>query len=257
MALARGDAVAVMDCDLQDPPEILPRLIEKWRQGFAVVYAVREKRKEWFGKRLAYWSFYRLLSAISELDIPLDSGDFCLMDRRAVDLLCALPESQRFIRGLRTWVGLRQTGVTYERDPREAGQPAYDFKALRRLAMDGLIGFSNVPLKMITRLGVLSGLISVALGIFVVIARLVFASNRFPPGWSSMACLILLASSVQLLSLGVIGEYLARIFIEVKRRPTYLIAEVVEKPSEQVKPTLAMTIEPIVKNERRQPAEPV
>jgi dolichol-phosphate mannosyltransferase len=257
LALARGDAVVLMDCDLQDPPEVLPQLIEKWREGFSVVYAVRRKRKEWFGKRLAYWSFYRLLSAISELDIPLDSGDFCLMDRRAVDLLCSMPESQRFVRGLRTWVGLRQTGVPYERDERQAGEPSYDFRALRKLAMDGLIGFSNVPLKMVTRLGALAGLIAVALGIFVVTARLVFASDRFPWGWSSMACLILLASSVQLLSLGVIGEYMSRIFIEVKRRPTYLIAEVVEKQSDRPAPTLELTVEPIVKNDRRRPVEPV
>jgi dolichol-phosphate mannosyltransferase len=230
LMLSRGDVVAVMDCDLQDPPEVLPKFLARWRDGFQVVYAIRHGRKEWLGKRLAYWAFYRLMAAISDLDIPLDSGDFCVMDRSAVDLLNSLPEGQRFVRGLRTWVGLRQTGVAYHRDARQAGRPAYTFKALRRLAMDGLVSFSNVPLKMVTRLGVLSGVGAVALGIFVVTARVVFASNRFPVGWSSTACLILLASSVQLLSLGVIGEYLARIFIEVKRRPPYLIASIVEHP---------------------------
>jgi dolichol-phosphate mannosyltransferase len=237
LTLARGDVVAVMDCDLQDPPEVLPGFLEKWREGYQVVYAIRGKRKEWFGKRLAYWGFYRLLSAISELDIPLDSGDFCVMDRRAVDLLNSMPESQRFVRGLRTWVGLRQTGVYYERDARHAGRPAYTFKALRRLAMDGLVSFSTVPLVLVRRMGMLAAVTAVALGLLVVVGRLVVGSNRLPPwGWSSLACLILMASSVQLLSLGVIGEYLARIFIEVKRRPTYLIADVVEqKPLDDVK----------------------
>jgi dolichol-phosphate mannosyltransferase len=256
LSLAGGDLVAVMDCDLQDPPEILPQFIDKWREGFKVVYAIRGKRKEWLGKRLAYWSFYRMLSAISDLEIPLDSGDFCLMDRRAVDLLNSLPESQRFVRGLRTWVGLRQVGIVYERDHRHAGQPAYTFRALRRLAMDGLISFSSVPLRMVTRLGVLSGLGAVTLGIAVVIARLVH-SSWFPPGWSSTACLILLATSVQLISLGVMGEYLARIFIEVKRRPSFLIAEVVAKmPVVQPEPQLPMA-STLVEASEEKPAAPV
>jgi polyisoprenyl-phosphate glycosyltransferase len=171
---------------------------------------------------------------ISDLPIPLDSGDFCLMDRHAVDLLNSLPERQRFVRGLRTWIGLKQTSLTYERNARHAGAPAYTLAALLRLAMDGLVSFSSVPLRWVTRLGLLSAFGAVALGVFVVVARTVFGSDRFPWGWSSMACLILLSSSIQLLSLGIIGEYLSRIFLEVKGRPTFLVARIVgaDPPSE-------------------------
>jgi len=225
LSVAQGDVVAIIDCDLQDPPELLPQFLAKWREGYQVIFAIRQKRKEWFGKRFAYWTFYRLLAAISDLPIPLDSGDFCLMDRRAVDLLNSLPEQQRFVRGLRTWIGLKQTGITYERDARQAGRPAYTLKGMVRLAMDRLVSCSGVPLRGVTRLGSLSALCAVGLGLVVVSARTV-GSNRFPWGWSSTACLILLTSSIQLLSLGIIGEYLARIFLEVKGRPTFLIANI-------------------------------
>jgi glycosyltransferase involved in cell wall biosynthesis len=227
LTIAKGDVVAIMDCDLQDPPEVLPQFLAKWREGFQVVYAIRRKRKEWFGKRLAYWGFYRLLAMISDLQIPLDSGDFCLMDRSAVDLLNNLPEQQRFVRGLRTWIGLRQVGVEYERDARQAGVPQYTFSKLVKLAMDGLVSFSSVPLRTVTRLGLLSVLAAFALGLWVIVSA-VFGLDA-PRGWASTACLILLVGAVQMISLGVIGEYLARIFLEVKRRPTFLIASVVEK----------------------------
>lgn len=227
LSLARGDVVAIMDCDLQDPPEVLPQFLAQWRQGHQVIYAIRKKRKEWFGKRLAYWAFYRLLAAISDLKIPLDSGDFCLMDRSAVDLLNSLPEQQRFVRGLRTWIGLKQVGVEYERDARAAGQPAYTFKALVKLAMDGLVSFSGTPLRAVTRLGMLSALGAICLGLWVIYASIF--DVRTPRGWASTAFLILIMSSAQLIALGVIGEYLSRIFLEVKGRPTFLIARVVEK----------------------------
>jgi len=227
LSVARGDAVAVMDCDLQDPPELLPRLLQPWREGYHVVFGVRKKRKEWFGKRFAYWAFYRVLARISDLDIPLDSGDFCLMDRSVLELLEQLPERQRFVRGLRTWVGLRQTGIEYERPARAAGEPAYTFKGLVKLAMDGLVSFSSVPLRMVTRLGLLSALFAMAMGLWVVWT--VVTGKQAPAGWASLACLVLLAAAVQLVSLGIMGEYLARIFLEVKRRPTYLIASVIER----------------------------
>jgi polyisoprenyl-phosphate glycosyltransferase len=226
--VARGDVVAIMDCDLQDPPEILPRFIEKWRDGNQVVYAVRRKRKEWFGKRFAYWSFYRLMAAIAELNIPLDSGDFCVMDRSAVDLLNSLPERQRFVRGLRTWVGLKQVGVEYERDARAAGVPQYTLAKLIKLASDGLVSFSGVPLKMVTRLGVGCAMLSIIFLCWVVIDGL-FNITGFSRGWPSLAALILFVGSVQMISLGIIGEYLARIFLEVKGRPTFMIASIVEK----------------------------
>jgi dolichol-phosphate mannosyltransferase len=181
---------------------------------------------------LAYWAFYRLLAAVSDLKIPLDSGDFCLMDRSAVDLLNALPERQRFVRGLRTWVGLRQIGVEYERDARQAGVPQYTFKSLVKLAMDGLVSFSSTPLRFVTRLGVASAVGAILLAIWVVsvtVHKWMNPHDKTPQGWASLACLILLMSSIQLLSLGIIGEYLARIFQEVKGRPTFLIARIQEQ----------------------------
>lgn len=232
LSLARGQAVAIMDCDLQDPPEVLPNFLAKWKEGYQVVYAVRRKRKEWFGKRLAYWAFYRLLASISDIEIPLDSGDFCLMDRSAVDLLNSLPERQRFVRGLRTWIGLKQIGVTYERHARQAGQPAYTFRALLKLAMDGLVSFSSTPLRLVLRLGVLSALLAFLLGLWVLTVtfyewNIPETVRKTPRGWASLSCLVLIMGSVQLLSLGIVGEYLSRIFAEVKRRPTFLIARVV------------------------------
>ena len=225
IATATGDAVAVMDCDLQDPPEVLPRFVAKWREGYQVVYAVRRKRKEGTLKRSAYWMFYRLMAFVAEMDIPLDSGDFCLMDRSAVDLLTALPERQRFVRGLRTWVGLRQVGLEYERDARAAGVPQYTFKKLLGLAADGLVSFSGVPLRMVTRLGVATALLSMLFLVWVVIDGL-FGITDFSRGWPSLAAIVTFFSAVQLISLGIIGEYLARIFVEVKGRPTYLVARV-------------------------------
>lgn len=224
LTVARGEAVVVMDADLQDPPEVLPSFLAKWREGFQVVYAVRRKRKESLPKRAAYWTFYRLLNAISEISIPLDSGDFCLLDRSAVDMLNRLPERQRFVRGLRTWIGLKQIGVEYERDARFAGKPSYTAAKLMRLAVDGLVSFSNVPLKLVTRLGILSLFASMFMGLWVLYAFLY--DDKTLRGWTSTAALILLTSAVQMISLGIIGEYLSRIFVEVKGRPTFLIARV-------------------------------
>ncbi len=232
LTVARGDVVAVMDCDLQDPPEILPQFLAKWREGFQVVYAVRKKRKEWLGKRFAYWAFYRLMRAISDLDIPLDSGDFCLMDRSAVNLINSLPERQRFVRGLRTWIGLRQVGIEYDRDARAAGEPQYTFNKLMKLAMDGLVSFSSVPLKLVTRLGILSLVMAFVIGMWVIGVTIYEwdkgIQGRTPRGWASLACIVLIMSAVQMISLGIIGEYLQRIFLEVKGRPTFLIGSIVE-----------------------------
>lgn len=252
MTVARGDVLAIMDCDLQDPPEVLPNFLAKWRDGNQVVYAVRRKRKEWFGKRLAYWSFYRLMAAVSELDIPLDSGDFCVMDRSALDLLNSLPERQRFVRGLRTWVGLKQVGVEYERDARAAGVPQYTFRKLLKLASDGLVSFSSVPLRMVTRFAVAAFGLACALAvyvIFVTVSEWHQPASRTPRGWASLAIIVLLMGSVQLLSLGIIGEYLSRIFVEVKGRPTFLIGSIVERgrrrmPHPRDVPDLAAPSEP-------------
>ena len=224
LTVARGDAVAILDADLQDPPEVLADFLDKWREGFQVVYAVRKKRKEWFGKRLAYWAFYRLFAMMSELDMPLDSGDFCLLDRSAVDMLNQLPERQRFVRGLRTWIGLKQTGVAYERDARQVGKPSYNFRSLLRLASDGMVSFSVAPLRLVTRLGIFGVLCAIGLVAWVLVVA--FSEGESPQGWASTACLILFLSSIQMISLGIIGEYMARIFLEVKGRPTFLIGRI-------------------------------
>lgn len=218
---ARGKCVVVMDGDLQDPPEVLPIFVDKWKEGYEVVYAVRQRRKEGLGKRFAYFAFYRVLASISEIVIPLDSGDFCLMDRKVVDALVALPERVRFIRGLRSFVGFRQIGVEYERAAREAGQPKYKFRQLVRLAVDGLVSFSSYPLRLVIYFSMISIVIALLLGCWVVLDALV--NLTAPRGWASIIVVVLFMSSVQLLSLGIIGEYLRLIFLEVKRRPTYIV----------------------------------
>jgi polyisoprenyl-phosphate glycosyltransferase len=218
---ARGRAVIVMDGDLQDPPEVLPAFIAKWQEGHDVVYAIRQRRKEGLVKRAGYYGFYRLLKAISDLDIPLDSGDFCLMDRRVVDVLRHMPERMRFVRGLRSFVGFRQVGLAYERAAREAGTPKYNFRALVGLAVDGLVSFSSYPLRLVTRIGVATILLSLILLCWVVGDTLF--SQGGPRGWASTIVVVLFMSSVQLLSLGIIGEYIRLIFLEVKQRPTYIV----------------------------------
>ncbi|HEX3315399.1 MAG TPA: glycosyltransferase family 2 protein [Gemmataceae bacterium] len=219
---ARGQAVVVMDGDLQDPPEVVGEILDTWRSGFDVVYAIRTKRKEPFWKRAGYFAFYRLLHGISDLDIPLDAGDFCLMDRKVVTALRSMPERDRFVRGLRTFVGFRQTGVVYERAGRHAGTPKYTLRRLCRLALDGLFGFSGFPLSMIAYLGFASLLVALGLTAWTWIDP-----TRLPTG-ATTTLAVLYMGAVQLLGLGIVAEYLRRIFAEVKARPTYLVARVTE-----------------------------
>ena len=221
---ARGQAVILMDGDLQDPPEVLPQFINLWREGHDVVYAVRQNRKEGRIKKTGYFLFYRLLRYISDLDIPLDSGDFCLMDRKVVDVLKHLPERIRFIRGLRTFVGFRQTGLAYERAERNAGKPKYTFRALCTLAVDGLVSFSSYPLHLAGYIGLISVIIATTLGIWVVYSAL--RNPAVPVGWASIVVVVLFMGAMQLISLGIVGEYLRRIFIETKGRPTYIIRDI-------------------------------
>jgi dolichol-phosphate mannosyltransferase len=221
---ATGRAVIVMDGDLQDPPEILPDLVGRWREGFDVVYAVRQQRKENVVKRMAYASFYWLLHKVSYLDIPLDSGDFSLMDRRVVDQLKNMPERNRFVRGLRTWVGLKQTPFTYERGARYAGESKYGLTKLMRLAFDGLVSYSFVPLRLVSNLGMLVSLSALAYMAYLLVDRF-FGERGTIEGWTSTVVIVLFIGGVQLLSLGIIGEYIGRIFDEVKQRPQYVIGE--------------------------------
>ena len=220
---ALGRAVVVMDGDLQDPPEAIPHLLATWRSGWDVVYAVRKNRKEGPFKKLAYFGFYRILNAISDQNIPLDSGDFCLMDRRVVDTLKRLPERDRFVRGLRTFVGFRQTGYSYDREARAAGSPKYSFSALVRLAVDGLVSFSSYPLRLVTYFGIFTGMAALVLIGWVFYATIV--GHNGPRGWASLAAIILTIGSAQLICLGIIGEYIRLIFLESKGRPTYIIGQ--------------------------------
>jgi glycosyltransferase involved in cell wall biosynthesis len=221
---ARGRAIAVMDGDLQDPPEVLPDFIAKWREGYEVVYAIRERRKETWFMRTSYATFYRLLRHVANIDIPLDAGDFCVMDRRVVDLLKSMPERNRFVRGIRSWVGLSQVGVPFERHARYAGTSKYTAGRLMLLALDGLISFSYVPLRIITVLGVSVSFLSMLMAVFLFVKKLVYGLN--PPGYASLIVSIFFLAGIQLITLGVIGEYVGRIFEEAKRRPMYVLRKI-------------------------------
>jgi len=227
---ANGDAVVIMDADLQDPPEVVIEMLAKWREGYEVVYAVRENRKEGLLLRFGYSVFYRLMRLLSNVDIPLDSGDFSLIDRRVVDAINALPENNRFVRGLRSWVGFRQTSVHYPRAKRAAGTTKYPFWNLVKLALDGIINFSTVPLTLvsvaglITALGSLAGFIFFfANKIFGSIFGLQFGEN---PGFTTLILTLLLVGGIQMFSIGLLGEYLGRIYQEVKSRPTYIVSQI-------------------------------
>ncbi len=219
--LTEGQAVMVMDGDLQDPPEVLPLLIEKWKAGYDVVYAIRKQRKEGFFKRMAYRTFYRVLNNISEVKIPIDAGDFGLMDRKIVDLLKKLPERNRFVRGIRSWVGYRQTGIEYERSERFAGDVKYTYKRLINLALDGLISFSNVPLRLMVYVGLsVSGFAFI--GILVTLYKRFFEAE-IPRGYTTILISILFIGGIQLIGMGLLGEYIGRVYDEVKQRPVYII----------------------------------
>jgi len=219
---SEGQCVILMDADLQDPPELVYRLLEKWSEGYEVVYAVRKKRKENALKRFAYAAFYRTMKIIAEIDAPLDAGDFCLMDRRVVDTLAILPERNRFLRGLRSWVGFTQIGLEYERDARNAGEPKFTFRKLVGLALSGYVGFSSFPLRIAAWLGLSSASAGFALSIWVILSR--FFAPHVPQGWASTIAVILFVGGVQLIMLGVIGEYLGRVYDEVRRRPLYVVS---------------------------------
>ena len=229
LAYASGDIVAVMDADLQDPPEELLPFIEKIRSdGLDVVYAVRTKRKEGIFKRAAYYLYYRLLNRLATLDIPLDSGDFCIMRGEVVRAMNSLPERNRFVRGLRTWVGFRQEGLAYERQARFAGEPKYTLSKLIKLGTDGIINFSYRPLQLIMFLGVIVGAFSILLGAVVLVQYFAdWTILGFNPhqakGWTSLIFVLLFTSAVQLFSLGILGEYIGRLFEETKRRPIFLV----------------------------------
>lgn len=221
---ADGDAVVVIDADLQDPPEVIPRLLAAWRDGYDVAYGVRLRREgeTWF-KRATAHLFYRLMRQLSTQDLPVDAGDFRLMDRAVVAALRALPERDRFMRGLTTWVGFRQVAVPYERHARAAGDTKYPFRKMARFALDGLLSFSAVPLRLATYFGFVVSLLSLVGIVYALYIRLFTALAV--PGWAAQWITTMFLGGVQLISLGIIGEYIARIYGEVKSRPLYLVRE--------------------------------
>lgn len=223
---ARGDAVVVIDADLQDPPEVIPELVAKWREGYDVVYAVRARREgESLFKRATAALFYRLIARITNVEIPLDTGDFRLMSRRAIEGLKRIRERNRFVRGLVAWLGFRQTGVTFVRQERFAGETKYPLKKMFRFAFDGITSFSFLPLQLAMYLGFVVSFVSF-LGILYVIYLRIFTQETIL-GWASLMTAILFLGGVQLITLGIIGEYVGRIYDEAKGRPLYLTQDVV------------------------------
>lgn len=219
-------AVMVIDGDLQDPPELLIELYSKFNEGYDVVYAIRKKRKEHFVKRVAYYLYYRFVKSISKIDLPLDSGDFALLSRRVVNLLNSMPERSRYLRGMRSWVGFKQTGIEYERSDRAAGSPKYTYKMLFQLAYNGIFNFSEIPIKFLTKIGFLSISMSLIYFIYSLILRL--TTDSVPSGFTALLFAIMLFGGVQLLSIGILGEYIIRIFFQVKERPLFIVDQRIE-----------------------------
>lgn len=218
---ARGSAVVVIDADLQDPPEVILRFIDKWKEGYDVVYGVRETRD---GETLLkVWTasiFYRMLKALVHLDIPVDVGDFRLMSRRVVEQLKAMQERDRFVRGLVSWIGFKQIGLTYRRDKRYAGETKYPYRKMIRFALDGITSFSSIPLKMATIMGYLTSLLAFAYACSVIVQKFMGYTVQ---GWATIMVGLLFLGGVQLICLGILGEYIGRIFNETKGRPLYIV----------------------------------
>lgn len=222
---ATGDVTIVMDGDLQDPPEAIPALLERYRSGFDVVYAQRVGRKEAWWLRLSYFVFYRLLTRVSDLRLPLDSGDFALMSQRVVRELCRMPEHHRYLRGLRTWAGFRQVGIPVERARRSKGKSKYGVLQLFGLAFDGLFAFAITPLRAAAALGAVAIALSTLFAAYSLYAKLVL--QRAPQGFTALILVITFLSGVNLFFLGLIGEYLGRVYEEVKARPLYVVNRVI------------------------------
>ena len=221
---AEGDAVIIMDADLQDPPELIPQMIREWENGYDDVYARRRSRagETWFKKATAHW-YYRILQKFADIDIPADVGDFRLLDRQAVDALCSLRERQRYTKGLFSWIGYNKKELLFDRDPRAAGNSKMNFIKLLGLAVDGITSFSVAPLRLASILGLIISTVAFAYLVFVIVKTLLFGDPV--AGYPSMISIILFMGGIQLIVLGIIGEYVGRIFYEAKGRPDYLVGE--------------------------------
>jgi|JFJP01.1.fsa_nt_gi dolichol-phosphate mannosyltransferase len=226
LAFARGQACIILDADLQDPPELIPDMIKLWNQGYQVVYAQRlQRHQESLFKRLTAYVFYRVLKSLADVDIPTDTGDFCLMDRQVVDVLNKMPERNRYIRGLRSWVGFKQTAIPFDRDPRFAGKVKYTFRKSFSLAINGLVSFSKSPLRLSTYLGLIAALVAILMALIVIYWRINEPKSPVT-GYTIIASAIFFLGAVQLFCIGILGEYIGRIYDEVKCRPLYTLAEV-------------------------------
>lgn len=230
----RGDAVVVMDADLQDTPETIPLMVERFHAGYDVVYAQRVARKESALLRACYHGFYRLAAGLSTVELPLDAGDFGLMSRRVVELIRRMPERHRYLRGLRAWVGFRQVGIPVERAERSAGESKYGFRKLLGLAFDGIFAFSVLPLRAATVVGVATVALTALFAAYSLFARLFLSQS--PRGFTALILAITFLSGVQLLFLGIIGEYLGRVYEEIKERPVYVVGDVVRAGDPAVAP---------------------
>ena len=218
-----GDAIVIIDADLQDPPELLPEMIELWEKGNEVIYGQRKARKgESAFKILTAKMFYYTLNSLSDVEIPKDTGDFRLVDRKVIDVVNSMPEHNKFLRGLFSWVGFKQKAYLYERKPRKAGKTKYPFKKMWKLALDGIFSFSTKPLKIVGGLGFLTIILSIGILVYSLISY-ALNLNELVPGWTSIMVAITLFSGVQLLSIWVISEYIARIYDETRNRPAYII----------------------------------
>jgi polyisoprenyl-phosphate glycosyltransferase len=218
---AKGDATIILDADLQDPPEAITEFVRKFEEGYHVVYAQRVKRKEGIWLRVSYFLFYRMLAMLADIDLPLDAGDFGLMSARVVEEIRSLPEHLRYTRGLRRWVGFKQIGIPIERAERKAGESKYSPFGLLRLAADGIFAFSTAPLHAAAVIGSFAVVLSAVFAIYSVVAK--FVLHQSPKGFTALTLLITFVSGVNLLFLGIIGAYIARIYEEVKRRPVYIV----------------------------------
>ncbi|HMF49705.1 MAG TPA: glycosyltransferase family 2 protein [Candidatus Saccharimonadales bacterium] len=224
MHRATGDLLIIMDADLQDPPQVIPPMLQRWREGYQVVFGRRTQRDvDPLSKRLFAWAYYRILARLSDTKIPLDGGDFCLMDRVVVDTLNRLPERNRYVRGLRAWVGFRHTEQAFSRQQRFSGKPKYNFFKSLALAMDGLVSFSYSPLRLATYMGLATGALALVMVALVFYWR--FFTDAPLVGYATIVAAFLFIGSVQLLSFGVMGEYIGRIYEEVKGRPHYIVKE--------------------------------
>ena len=230
---SHGDAVIIMDADLQDPPKVCAELIKKWEEGYDVAYAQRRTRRDTLTKRVSAYVYYRLLAALSSVTIPPDTGDFRLADRKVVDAVISMREYHRFLRGMFSYVGFKQVAVPFDRDARHGGKSEYTFKKQIKLAKDGIFGFSDVPLKLVSNLGYTVAFLSVIGMVYAVVSKLFFTENV--PGWAMTVVSIFFMGGVQLIMLGVIGEYIGRIYNEARHRPTYLIAEEINTKPENTK----------------------